>query len=212
MVFLIRDGPEDIQKLKEIFGEDILSIIKYGFGKRNLMIVLSDVSLSYLQPLKPYIMRLKRKKRILVLGASDITSGAIGIDLLNIQLTSVVIYGKDLFKDLSFDEAKIKRQLKYDAHRMLVGLRDEYLSYRWSWDLKKVLASTVPRLLPLIVAHMYLLGEKIPNAIPDTINKYVKHNEDALVLLKIRHDLNSKEIEAIFEDIFTFLADLPERI
>ena len=75
-----------------------------------------------------------------------------------------------------------------------------------------MLFSLIPRLLPLIVAHLYLKGEKIPNAIPDTINRYIKHNEDAIVLLRIRKDLSKSEMNKLFEEVFDFLEKLVDKV
>jgi hypothetical protein len=206
------DSADEIYKLKKVFDTNIYSIVKYGFGKRNILIVLNDVSTEYLNKIKPYLLKLKKDKNIVVIGKNNISPKCIGVDFLNIKLTSVVIYGAEIFSDSEIDPAKIKRQIKYEANRLLINLRNEYLSFRWPWHMKKLLYSAVPRVLPLIVAHLYLKGEKIPNAIPDTINRYLKHNEDAIVLMRIKKDMSSKETDALFNDFFLFLENLNDKI
>lgn len=201
---------EEIHKLKKIFDTSIYSIVKYGFGKRNLLVVVKETDVDYLLKIKPYILKLKKSKNILLLSNDDLKESNLGIDLLNIMLTSVVIYGNDPFKGFEVDNNRIKRQIKYEANKLLIGLKNELLSRKWSWQMKSLLFSSIPRVLPLIVAHLYLKGEKIPNAIPDTINKYLKHNEDAVVLLKMGNDVSKDEMYKYFDEIFVFLNHLAE--
>jgi len=203
---------QDIHRLKKIFEDSIYSIIKYGFGKRHLLVVIKNGKMDYLMKIKSYILNLKKKKNIIVLSYDDINQQNFGIDLLNIKLTSVVIYGKDVFKEFNIDNTKIKRQIRYEANRQLIALKNEILSRKWSWQMKSLLFSMIPRMLPLIVAHLYIKGDKIPNAIPDTINRYLKHNEDAVVLLKIRKKITAAEMKELFQNIFVFLKGLSKKV
>jgi hypothetical protein len=203
---------DEIHKLKKIFNDSIYSIIKYGFGKRNILVVIKNGDINYLLKIKPAILHLKKVKNILLLSYNDIKSKILGTDLLNVKLTSVVIFGQDIFKEMKVDNTRIRRQIKYEAYRQLITLKNDILSTKWNFQLKNILFSMIPKVLPLIVAHLYLLGENIPNAIPDTINKYIKHNEDALVLLKIRKNLTVEEMNALFQDMFVFLSGLNDKV
>jgi len=203
---------DDIYKLKQIFDGKIYSVAKYGFGKRNLLVILDDDSLDFLYEVKPALQKLRRTKNVLVFSKSDLQKKNLGIDYLNIKLTSVVIYGKDVFSEFEVDNAKIKRHLGYEANRMLIGLKNDMLSAKWNSSMKNLLFSIVPRVLPLIVAHLYLKGEKIPNAIPDTINRYLKHNEEAVCFLKITRDVTPKEVKHLLADVFVFLENLSKKV
>ena len=203
---------EEIHKLKKIFDKSIYSIIKYGFGKRNILVVIKNGNMDYLMKIKPYILSLRKKKNILVLSYDDINQQNFGIDLLNIKLTSVVIYGNDVFKEFNIDNIKIKRQIRYEANRQLIVLKNELLSIKWPWHMKNLLFSMIPRVLPIIVAHLYIRGDNIPNAIPDTINKYLKHNEDAIVLLKIKKKVTVDEMKSLFQEVFVFLKGLSKKV
>ena len=203
---------EEIHKLKKIFDKSIYSIIKYGFGKRNILVVIKNGNMDYLMKIKPYILSLRKKKNILVLSHDDINQQNFGIDLLNIKLTSVVIYGNDVFKEFNIDNIKIKRQIRYEANRQLIVLKNELLSMKWSWHMKNLLFSMIPSVLPIIVAHLYIKGDNIPNAIPDTINKYLKHNEDAIVLLKIKKKVTVDEMKSLFQEMFVFLKGLSKKV
>jgi len=203
---------EEIHRLKKIFDKSIYSIIKYGFGKRNLLVVIKNGNMDYLMKIKPYILSLRKKKNILVLSYDDISQQNFGIDLLNIKLTSVVIYGNDVFKEFNIDNTKIKRQIRYEANRQLIALKNELLSRKWSWHMRALLFSMIPRILPVIVAHLYIKGDKIPNAIPDTINRYLKHNEDAVVLLKIKRKVTADEMKDLFQELFVFLKGLSKKV
>jgi hypothetical protein len=122
---------DDIQKLKKIFDESIYSIVKYGFGKRNILVVVNEVDIDYLIKIKPYLLKLKKTKNILVIPRKNIKTDNLGVDFLNIKLTSAVIYGADIFKELKFDNTKIKRQIHYESNKTLVSLVNEILSRRW---------------------------------------------------------------------------------
>ena len=203
---------EEIRDLKKIFNDRIYSIIKYGFGKRNILVVLDDITYEYLTEIKLYIAKLRKKKNIVVISKKDIKPKNLGVDFLNIKLTSVIIYGKDIFKDIDFESVKIKRQIRYEANNTLMNLRNELINKKWAWQMKELLFSAIPRLLPLIVAHLYIKGEKIPNAIPDTINRYLKHNEDAVILLKISKSLTKEEMTKLFQELFVFLENLADNV
>jgi hypothetical protein len=203
---------DEIYRLKKIFQDSIYSIIKYGFGKRNILVVIKNGNIDYLLNIRPFIRKLKKTKNILLLSYDDIKQKTIGLDLLNIKLTSVVIYGSDIFSEMNIDNLRIKRQIKYEAYRQLVTLKNDLLSTRWEFQMKQILFSVVPRVLPLIVAHLYIKGENITNAIPDTINKYIKYNEDALVLLRIKKNISSSELKELFTEMFLFLGKLSEKV
>lgn len=203
---------EEIHDLKKIFNDSIYSIIKYGFGKRNILVVLDDITYEYLMEIKPYIVKLRKKKNIVVISKKDIKPKNLGVDFLNIKLTSVIIYGNDIFKGIDFESVKIKRQIRYEANNTLMNLRNELINKKWRWQMKELLFSAIPRLLPLIVAHLHIKGENIPNAIPDTINRYLKHNEDAIVLLRISKSLTKEEMKTLFQELFVFLENLADNV
>lgn len=203
---------DDIYKIKQIFDGKIYSIAKYGFGKRNLLVVLEDDSIDFLYEIKQSLLKLRRTKNVLVFSKTDLLKKNLGIDYLNIKLTSVVIYGKDIFQELEVDTAKVKRHIGYEANRMLIGMKNDMLNCRWNSSMKKLLFSCLPRILPLIVAHLHVKGEKIPNAIPDTINRYIKINQEALCLLKITRDVNPKEVKHLLANVFVFLENLSKKV
>ena len=202
---------EEIQKLKQIFDNEIYSIVKYGFGKRNILVVLKDgFNIAYLMKIKPFIRKLKKNNNIVVVSRKSLITN--NIDILNIKLTSATIYGPDVFKGMEFDTSKIKKQIEYEANKTLINLKNDLLSKKWSWEQKKLLFSSIPRMLPLIIAHLYVKGDKIPNAIPDTINKYVKHNPDAAVLLRIRRDISNDQLIKFYDELFHLLQGLAEKV
>lgn len=203
---------DDIYKLKKIFDGKIYSVIKYGFGKRSLLVVLNDDDINFLYEIKPLVLKLRKNKNVLVFSKTDLLEKNLGIDYLNIKLTSVVIYGKDIFSELTVDDLKIKRHICYEANRMLIAMKNDMLNCKWSSGMKNLLFSSVPRILPLIVAHLYVKGEKIPNAIPDTINRYLKYNEDAICFLKINKNLKAKEVNKLMIDVLLFLENLSKKV
>lgn len=203
---------EDIRMLQRIFDGYIYSVLKYGFGKRNLLVIIKDMDIDKLLEVKKYIIKLRKQKNVLILSYDDLHKKNLSIDYLNIQLTSVVVYGSDIFKEFTVDTPRIKRHISYEANRLVITLKNELLSRRWSWQIKSLLFSVVPRILPLIVAHLYVKGEKIPNGIPDTINRYLKYNDDATVLLKIRRNVTSAEAIVLMKEVFVFLENISTRV
>ena len=57
---------DEIHTLKRIFNDSIYSIVKYGFGKRNLLVIIKNGGLDYLLKIKPYIAKLRKNKNILL--------------------------------------------------------------------------------------------------------------------------------------------------
>jgi hypothetical protein len=206
------DSIDDISRLKKVFNDSIVSIIKYGFGKRNILVVVEDTSFDYLVKIRPYLRKLSKSKNIVVLSRNNIVKKNIGIDFLNIKLTAAVIYGEDVLNQLIFPKEDLKKQIIYEANKILINTRSEFLEKRWAFQQKEVLYHSLPRVLPLIVAHLYLKDQKIPNAIPDTINKYAKINEDAAVLLRISKNMPASEMDTHFTDLFYFLENISERL
>jgi hypothetical protein len=206
------DSVDDIRHLKEVFDDSIVSIIKYGFGKRNILVVVNDTSVEYLTRIRPFLLRISRDKNIVVISKNNIMNKNMGIDFLNIKLTAAVIYGENVLEHLKFEKENLRNQVIYEANKILINTRHDFLSKRWGWQRKNVLFQAVPRILPLIVAHLYLADQKIPNAIPDTINRYLKVNEDAAVLLKISRNVSTDELPNLFTDLFALLENIGDRL
>jgi hypothetical protein len=85
------------------------------------------------------------------------------IEYLNFQRDYVPVYGKDILKDLSFDVEFIRLQCEREIKGKLLILREAYLeSSGKGRELKDVIRNSVPALVAIFEALLYIKGQDIP--------------------------------------------------
>jgi hypothetical protein len=169
--------PEIIADYEGIYGSDLVSILLYGSatgkdyrpGKSdiNFMIVLSEQGIE--QPDRAFpVMKKWRKRNVAIPLFLTETYVATSMDVfpieyLNFQRDYVPVFGKDILKDLSFDVEFIRLQCEREIKGKLLILREAYLeSSGKGRALKDVIRNSIPALLAIFEALLYIKGQDIP--------------------------------------------------
>lgn len=170
--------PEITSDYKGLFGEDLLSIILYGSAASgdyqpaksdiNFMIVLSETGIDRLdQALKTVAKWQKRRVSVpLFLTESYVESSldVFPIEYLNFKQNHVLVYGKDILKDLSFDPEHTRLQCEREIKGKLLLLREAFLNTEGKGKaLKQVIGQSVSAFIAIFEALLFLKGEELPS-------------------------------------------------
>jgi predicted nucleotidyltransferase len=169
--------PEFIADYKNLFGDDLVSIILYGSatgqdyrpGKSdiNFMIVLSEQGIERLDQAFSSVKKwLKRKVAIplfLTEGYVATSLDTFPIEYLNFQRNHTLVFGKDILKDLSFDPDFIRLQCEREIKGKLLILREAFLETAGKGRaLRQVIGKSIPAFIALFEALLRLKGKDVP--------------------------------------------------
>jgi predicted nucleotidyltransferase len=227
--------PEEIfqeftRDYQAIFRDDLKSIILYGSGARgeyipkksdlNFLIVLTEGAMDRLRE-GFALIRKWRKRRVnipLFLTEEYIISSldSFPVEFLNFRDSHVLVFGKDVLGDLSFDKKSIRLQCERELKGKLLLLREAYLdSEGKARNLGQVSSASLTAFLSLFRALLFLRDREIPHHNDELISTAAKEigfdeNPFMKVLrvregkVKVRHD----EMEAIVEKYLEAIREL----
>ncbi len=182
--------PEEIfeeftRDYQAVFEDDLKSIILYGSGARreyipkksdlNFLVVLTDAAMDRLSQAFPLI-RKWRKRRVnipLFLTEDYIASSldSFPVEFLNLRDSHVLVSGRDVLKELSFDKKSIRLQCERELKGKLLLLREAYLdSEGKARGLGQVSSASLTAFLSLFRALLFLKGREIPTHNDDLIS------------------------------------------
>ncbi|NIO04996.1 MAG: hypothetical protein GTN74_10380 [Proteobacteria bacterium] len=183
---IFQEFAEDYQA---IFGNDLKSIILYGSGARgeympkksdlNFLIVITESAMDRLREALPLIGKW-RKRRVnipLFLTEEYIASSldAFPVEFLNLSDSHVLVFGKDILGELSFDKKNIRLQCERELKGKLLLLREAYLdSEGKARGLGQVASASLTSFLSLFRALLFLRDREIPRRNSDLISTAAK--------------------------------------
>lgn len=178
--------PEIIKDYKEIFGNDLISIILYGSaagkdyrpGKSdiNFMIVLSEEGIEHLDKAFRTLSRWQKRRVAVPLFLTEnyieTSLDVFPIEYLNFQRNHILVYGRDVLKDLSFNPELVRLQCEREIKGKLLLLREAFLETGGKGRaLREVMIQSIQAFLAFFDALLYLKGEEIPEKRRDAIRK-----------------------------------------
>ncbi|MDD5616681.1 MAG: hypothetical protein PHH85_10820 [Candidatus Methanoperedens sp.] len=140
------------KKIKEILGEDLVTLAEYYTGdEKRLIAVCKTLDLDILRKLK------QGKEHLLLFTEEEIIRGAdvFPVEFLNIRHDYKIHYGEDSFKDIKISKKNLRLQLEFEFRSKLIHLRSEYLLFK-ERELESLILSTVPALAPIMGGLVYL--------------------------------------------------------
>lgn len=143
---------DNVEKLKEILGSNLVTLAKYHTGDEvRTLAVCNRLDFATLQKLKPL------KEIPLVMTKEELTDGSdvFPLEFLNIIQHHEIYYGEDLLKDLPISKEHLRHQLEFEFRSKLIHLRGEYLQFKGK-DLKGLILASVPTLIPILEGLIYL--------------------------------------------------------
>ncbi|MCP4681963.1 MAG: hypothetical protein GY864_06505 [Desulfobacterales bacterium] len=177
----IQDPQEIFQEIiadyKGLFNDDLISIILYGSaaGKEyrpgksdiNLMIVLSDAGIGRIDQTFDTLKKWRKKNVAtpLFLTKDYITSSldVFPIEYLNFQQNYLLVFGKDILKDLVFNREFIRLQCERELKGKLLLIRETFLETGGEMKaLITVITQSISAIIAIFEAFLYLKGIDLP--------------------------------------------------
>jgi len=178
----IKDPKEIFTEITEdynmIFGDDLVSIILYGSatgkdyrpGKSdiNFMIVLSESGIEALDRAFDVIKKWQKRNVAIPLflteGYVDTSLDVFPIEYLNFQGNYVLVFGKDILKDLAFDPEFIRLQCEREIKGKLLILREAFLETSGKGKaLREVIGHSISAFVAIFKALLYMKGQDLPS-------------------------------------------------
>jgi len=219
---------------KNILGTDLVSIILYGSGASghyipgksdlNFLIVLTDAGMGALE--KTFDLVVKWKKRQvavpLLMTREDVQSSldAYPIEILNMSLHYVLVFGEDVLKGLVLRRDCLRLQLEREMRGKLLLLRQGFLGTEGKEKpLRNLIRVSLTAFLSAFNGMLYLKGISIPQDRSALINAA----EEAFAIdkdlfhqcLEIRKGIDrfsKKEVSDIFQGYVKEIAKLCDEI
>ncbi len=169
--------PEIIDDYKGLFGHDLISIILYGSasgrdyrpGKSdiNFMIVLSEDGIERLDKAFKVVERWQKRKVAIPLFLTKLyvesSLDVFPIEYMNFQRNYVLVYGKDVLDELTFDPELVRLQCEREIKGKLLLLREAYMETAGRGKaLRDVMGQSIQAFVAIFEALLFLKGKEIP--------------------------------------------------
>ena len=177
--------PDVIDDYKDVFGDDLISIILYGSaagpdyrpGKSdiNFMIVLSEEGIERLDRAFRLVETWQKRKVAIPLFLTQLyvesSQDVFPIEYLNFQRNHVLVYGRDILNELSFDPQFVRLQCEREIKGKLLLLREAFMETAGRGRaLRGVIGPSIQAFAAIFEALLYLKEEEIPKEKRDVVN------------------------------------------
>jgi hypothetical protein len=159
---------ELINECKKTLEDNLVSVIKFGTEgeKNNILIVTKTLKFRDLEKIKPIINKYSKRTKIIPVlftetGLMD-GSDVFPLEFLDIKYPHEVLFGDDVMSNVKFEKKHVRRQLEFELRSKLIHLRENYIWIKKSKDLKKLLKSAIPSVMPLFYGLLFLKDVKPP--------------------------------------------------
>jgi len=163
-----------IRGLKDIYQEELVSIILYGsaasgefiekHSNLNLLVVLENTNLENLKKAARFINKFRIINPLFltedyIKWSTDIFP----IEFLDMQENRLVLYGKDILKDVNIDMRNLRFQCEQELKAKLISLKQLYLRInRHKTALRYLLLRSITSILHILRNALRLKGKKPP--------------------------------------------------
>ena len=169
--------PDITNDYKAVFADDFISLMLYGSatgkdyrpGKSdiNFMIVLSEDGIEHLDKAFEIVKKWRKKNVAIPLFLTEkyieTSTDVFPIEYLNFKNDYVLVYGKDILKDLSFKPEFIRLQCEREIKGKLLLLREVYLETSGKGRaLKEVTSQSIRAFVAIFKALLYVKGLEPP--------------------------------------------------
>lgn len=223
-------NPEELfleisDEFKNIFGNDLLSIILYGSGASgyyipgksdiNFLVVLSEDGIDNLDKAIGTISRLKKRKVAtpLFMTKAEITSSldSYPIELLTMKKHYALVFGEDVLAGLSFNPSHILLQFERELKGKILQLRRGFLEAEGrTRQVRDLIKASFTAFISIFKALLFFKNIDIPQNRRDIIRSVAgafSINPDAfLQCADIKEDIDhipASEIQAVFKAYMT---------
>jgi predicted nucleotidyltransferase len=175
-----------IDDYKGLFGEELVSILLYGSAASgdymagrsdiNFMMVLSERGIDLIDEAFDLIAKWKKRNvatpLFLTEAYVETSVDVFPIEYLNFQNNYLLVYGKDILKDLSFDREFLRLQCEREVKGKLLLLREAFLETQGKRkSLQDVMAGSLGAMVAIFAALLHLKGKELPRHRREVINQ-----------------------------------------
>jgi hypothetical protein len=214
--------PGIVDDYKDLYGKGLISIIAYGSaagedyipGKSdiNLMLILDDAEMEALDKSFDVVKKWRKKgvavPLFLTQGYVDTSMDVFPIEYLNFQRNHVLLFGKDLLADLSFNKEHVRLQCERELKGKLLLLRKGFIeSQGRPKAMEEVIGQSIMAFVAIFEALLYLKDKPLPGAKRDIIKAACETFEmDPGVFLKLldikegKVKISGTEMVALYKD------------
>lgn len=207
-----------IAALKEKLRENFLCAVKFGTEGEadNFLCVLEKIDFAALEQLKEAVQGQKEKVVPLFFTRSELQDAAdvFPLEFLDIKHPHELLYGLDMIAEIKIEKKYVRRELESELRSKLIHLRENYVWIKKESDLKKLLVSAVPSLMPLFYGLLYLKNTTPPKELDklfDAVAEKYSFNVEILKRLKLLKDgkikAESSELKRDVESLLKFLRE-----
>lgn len=174
-----------IEELKELFGHHLVMACTYEKNTK-WCVVVDELLFDDLVALSDAVKKLTTVPLILTLNELVTSTDVFPLEYLHIKQDHTMLFGEDLFKDMSFKAPDVRRQLEFEFRSKLVNLRETFMQVAASKkDLDFMVAKSLATLMPLFIGILRLKNIPVPTSEPEifkilaeryTLNVDVLHN------------------------------------
>jgi predicted nucleotidyltransferase len=216
---------EFVNKLKEIYADGLVSAILYGSAASgeyverhsniNLLIVLKDTSLPNLAKISPVINSFRfRTISPIFMTEHYIKSSCdiFPIEFLDMKENSLILYGKDVIKDINVDLKHLRFQCEQELKSKIVNIKRSYLGRMSRHGMEQLLFKSLTSSLH-ILRNLIRLKGRVPPYEKDNVLKVLSAEfgldittpEIILSAKNDRRKLKPKELEDLLYELVAFL-------
>ncbi len=209
-----------VNACKEKLGSNLRSVIGFGFEGEipNTLVVTTTLKFDDITKIKPvFLQQFKKSKMLPLIFTYDEIKNSTDVfplEFLNIKYTHTVLYGENVLDKLSIAKQDVKRQLEFELRSKLIHLREHYLGIKKDSELRQLLKSATPSLLPLLYGLLFLADIKPKNTLHELaaqvnacytfdlkilIELYEEKLEKSLLFIKTR------ELISVLEGLITLM-------
>jgi len=169
--------PDITNAYKALFGGDLVSIILYGSatgqdfrpGKSdiNFMIVLTEDGIEHLDQAFDVVNKWRKRGVAVPLFLTEAyvksSLDVFPIEYLNFQSNYILVFGKDILKDLEFSSEFLRLQCEREVKGKLLLLREAFLETSGKGKaLKGLITQALPALMAIFEALLHLRKIDVP--------------------------------------------------
>ncbi len=212
-----------IKEMEELISDNLISVVKFGSEgePNNILLVLNKLDFNVLNDIKPLVIRHRKKGFVvpLIFTKEEFFDGAdvFPLEFLDIKYPHQTLYGEETINKIKFDKKHVRRQLEFEFRSKLIHLRENYIWIKNPKELKALLISVVPVIMPLFYGLLFLKNIK-PSTKLDSLFKLVsqeyKINLDIIKKIKKLKEekikIKNEELDEYVNELIVLLADLGE--
>lgn len=206
-----------INECKEILKENLVSIIKFGTEgeQNNILIITKKLNFDDLEKIKPIILKYSKRTNVVPILFTELglmeSSDVFPLELLDMKHPHRVLFGDDVIEKVSLDKKHVRRQLEYELRSKLIHLRENYIWIKKPKEVKALLKSAIPTLMPLFYGLLFLKNTVPPTDLESLFTEVQnKYKVNMSLFRAIRQDKikDNQELSIIVKDLMILLEKL----